>query len=923
MGNNVSVQSKPQQSLSKGSAHYSPPKEDNPPTDKKKPEPSRLNEDVLQSSFLQSRITPDAFSRFEPDSTFTQLTDYSQFSFQAKDNDYIMAVPELDSPSPALHELRTTQEIVEYFARHPSDTFDTLVTLFSSARMKESVDLQQHTFRACEQWIARANDPSAKASDKKKACEWYRKTFVSPGSTGTTAPYFIAQARVCAATIQLLAGESLEENLALIRQSAEAGNKVAEFQLGYLIYLGVANDTKTTRDYFTQSAHKSFSPAQIQLALILLKEGRVDEGLQWLKKATELNNPQAYYQLGNIYELGSFGIKSNFELAYSNYYHAAEQYSHRPSEFRLGMNYLIGGLGLVKDTERAFEFIQSAAVAGDPGAQYVLGVMYREGEIPQMDRTVHGMARNKKEAFQWFRRAAAQNLPAAITQMALCYEQGVGVSVNNEVANQYYERAVQFSDRYKASAQVAYARFLCSQKKYKQGFDYYLQASGLVQPNMTSPQVAAEAKRMVAIFYLDNSKDSGIPYKPKEGFDLLMELAVIDPNNGSVHYWLANCYENGIQNVCPKSPSRSHKHYSNAAKLGYADAQLHMGHLLFKGTEVQQNRRAAFEWFMKAAEQKSPKALNYIGLYYYKGTFGIPKDDDKAREFFKKSAQLGEVDGMISYAQLCQEKARTMDSEQQIKKLQKASFDWYKKASLQGHPKALRELGRLYASGLGTEKNPQLSFEHLKLAADKHDPLANLLLGGCYENGFTQDLHTALSYYLKAIQLGQPTALLAAAEVYEKLEQYEKAYDYYGRVIEDGRVSKSYKSSRISRLKRSLYELGYNPTLLNQPMTSDLKFPQKTIPSNPQAFQTIYMLATQDYFLDAFVWLAECYQDGNGVSQSMSDSIYWRTKAAEESNDAYSLRKLVYVYEQGLYVPKDLNLSQKYRNALISRQQTL
>ncbi|RCH91880.1 hypothetical protein CU098_004442 [Rhizopus stolonifer] len=840
-----------------------------------------------------------------------------------------MTAPELNTPNLTLNQLHTSKEIVNHFEQNPLDTFDTLVNLFSSSRMKQDPEFQREAFRACELWIAITDDPSAKVciarcklsgwgtnkdpvfaftelkrlaaqgtweayfflaqcyyygvdkvqgKDKQKACEWYQRTIQMPYSTSRTAPYFVAQAQVCVAITRLLEGGSLDENVSLIKQSADAGNKIAEFQLGYLIKLGVTSDTKTTREYFIKSANKSYSPAQVQLAQILLKEGNTNDGLEWLRKATELNDPQAYYVLGNIYELGSYGVRPNFELAYSNYHHAVEQHNHRPSEFRLGMNYLTGGLGLIKDPERAFEFIQSAAQAGEPGAQYVLGVMYREGEIPQTAN-----AQNKKEAFRWFRRAAAQNLSVAITQMALCYEQGVGVAVNHEVASQYYERAVGCSDRYMSSAQVAYARFLCHQKKYKQGFEYYLKASGLVQPNTTSPQVTAEAKRMVAIFYLDNTKDSDIPYKPKEGFDLLMELSMTDPNNGS--------------------------HYSISAKLGYADSQLH------------QDRRSAFDWFMKAAEQKSPKALNYVGLYYYKGTFGIPSDHDKAREFFRKSAQLGEVDGMISYAQLCQEKIKTIGSDPEIKKLQRASFVWYKKAASQGHPKALRELGRLYGAGIGTEKNSRLSFEHFKLAADKQDPLATLLLGGCYENGQTKDIHTALFYYLKAIELGQPTALLAAAEVYEKLGQYDKAYDYYGRVIADTRIDKDYKSNRTSRLKRALYNLNYDPTLLFYPMSSTLH--SSTMDSfshipRTQAFQTIYSLATQDHFPDAYVWLAECYQDGNGIPQNMTESILWRTRAADV-NDLYSIRKLAYIYEQGIHVKKDLSLSQRYRQLFASK----
>lgn len=76
-------------------------------------------------------------------------------------------------------------------------------------------------------------------------------------------------------------------------------HRIAEFQLGYLIKLGVTSDTKTTAEYFTLSAQKSYSPAQIQLALILLQEGKTEQGFYWLKKATDLVTKEKKKKLTN------------------------------------------------------------------------------------------------------------------------------------------------------------------------------------------------------------------------------------------------------------------------------------------------------------------------------------------------------------------------------------------------------------------------------------------------------------------------------------------------------------------------------------------------------------------------------------------------------------------------------------------------
>lgn len=65
--------------------------------------------------------------------------------------------------------------------------------------------------------------------------------------------------------------------------------RLAEYLLGYLVKLGVVSDApKSEKEYFASSAQKLYSPAQVQLALILLQEGKIKDGLGWLKKATDL-----------------------------------------------------------------------------------------------------------------------------------------------------------------------------------------------------------------------------------------------------------------------------------------------------------------------------------------------------------------------------------------------------------------------------------------------------------------------------------------------------------------------------------------------------------------------------------------------------------------------------------------------------------
>lgn len=61
----------------------------------------------------------------------------------------------------------------------------------------------------------------------------------------------------------------------------------AEFSLGLLIEAGYLQDDTSAKQYYTRSAMKNFPPAQVQLALILLKDNS-PEGITWLNNAAKL-----------------------------------------------------------------------------------------------------------------------------------------------------------------------------------------------------------------------------------------------------------------------------------------------------------------------------------------------------------------------------------------------------------------------------------------------------------------------------------------------------------------------------------------------------------------------------------------------------------------------------------------------------------
>ena len=243
------------------------------------------------------------------------------------------------------------------------------------------------------------------------------------------------------------------------------------------------------------------------------------------------------------------------------------------------MHYLHGGLDLGEDHTKAFHYLQRAANGGYADAQYLLGMMYRDGKVPHSGtrnsrQSSTEISRNNKEAFRWIRKAAAQRMHTAITQIANCYEEGVGTAVNYALAEEYYGIAVSIPGRHLPSAQQTYARFLHKNGKYEKALEMYLYASGIqsspLNTHPPSQSISRTAKRMIALFYLDD-KDTSTPYKPKEGFNILMSLAKSE--DADAHYWVAVCYEEGVPGVVDIDLSKSFEHYVISANLGMSDSQ--------------------------------------------------------------------------------------------------------------------------------------------------------------------------------------------------------------------------------------------------------------------------------------------------------------------------------------------------------------
>jgi len=177
----------------------------------------------------------------------------------------------------------------------------------------------------------------------------------------------VAVAALVFSTISLRAAAqadpSVAREVAAARARAAAGDAVAQFSLGSLLYYG-------TRD--------------------------TGEAVTWFRKAAEQGVASAEFQMGQLYDFG-FGVAQDDGLAL-DWYRKAAGHGSAAAERSVG-DFYSKGRAVTTDPVEAARWYRRAADGDDLRAQYQLGQMYFDGT---------GLARDYEAAYMWFTLAAGQ-----------------------------------------------------------------------------------------------------------------------------------------------------------------------------------------------------------------------------------------------------------------------------------------------------------------------------------------------------------------------------------------------------------------------------------------------------------------------------------------------------------------------------------
>lgn len=145
--------------------------------------------------------------------------------------------------------------------------------------------------------------------------------------------------------------------------------------------------------------------------------------LKELEPLAKEGNADALNMMGQLYENG-WAVEKNIEKAKALYDRGAAK-GHIPS---------VNSLRALKNQEYKIELktVEPKAKAGEAHAQNRLAQMYEFGQ---------GIDRDQAKAFEWYQKAAKQNLIVAQHNLGRCYNFGTGVKQDFAEAERWYLKA--------------------------------------------------------------------------------------------------------------------------------------------------------------------------------------------------------------------------------------------------------------------------------------------------------------------------------------------------------------------------------------------------------------------------------------------------------------------------------------------------
>ncbi|KAF9305894.1 hypothetical protein BGZ74_008457 [Mortierella antarctica] len=324
------------------------------------------------------------------------------------------------------------------------------------------------------------------------------------------------------------------------------------------------------------------------------------------------------------------------------------------AQFQLGMMYLSGEGGAIKDEAEAVEWYRMAAQQGHRASQHRLGLLYEAGQ---------GVEQDYKEAATWFRKAADQGIVEAQKRLAAMYSDGRGLDADHAEAFKWYLRIVDQGQDVSTQQGGPEHRDISEAKEMQQLAEQGDAGAQALLGMIYEKGESDEDQRLAAVWYRKAAEQGivyaqyslGIMYTNGRGVGknhleaFRWHRAAAEQNYPEAQLKTGLMYHLGLG--IEKSDVEAARYYLMAAEKGLAEAQRCIASMYDEGTGVEQSYPNAVFWYKKAAEQGHSVGQLNLGVSYMAGR-GIEQNIELALHWLRKAAAQNEPKVKLALAMM-------------------------------------------------------------------------------------------------------------------------------------------------------------------------------------------------------------------------------------------------------------------------------
>jgi len=290
-----------------------------------------------------------------------------------------------------------------------------------------------------------------------------------------------------------------------------------------------------------------------------------------------------------------------------------------------------------RNVEKGMRSLERAANKGLATAQATLGMIYFTGI---------GVERDPKEAIAWCSKAAQKRLPLGMFYLGMAYSSGDGISRNNDFSNRWIRAA---ADKGLVMAQLTLGMKLALGDGIEHNLDHGVQWLRQAA-NSGSPEAALQLRRFENLLVKAPQRPSSILENEKQGVNKLAQNSTLtqgktqspapqvpmprkikqgptsDPVQMALKILTREYNEDDAQKMLKEIAGQER-----------TDFLRELGLLHYKKQEFDQARVN----FLKAALDKDPQSIRYLGIMHFLGQ-GTEQDYATAEKWLSQALLLGD-----------------------------------------------------------------------------------------------------------------------------------------------------------------------------------------------------------------------------------------------------------------------------------------